>query len=368
MKRAEFNAQLAHVHKARNRQRAIRNKISAISGPPTYVRQMANESIKKARFNAMGAIDFGNDRARRLQYETARNIANDVDISNQFTTRTSSVFDDPTIVKGGDGLDDDWSLSVKDWESDATPTNTGEIKGEELYLQVEKDLGPKASKAEVHAEYKSRFKTRYGRSARPFEQSTMMVSHIPDNLDQAGRETFAKTKQLAEVQDAITKLDKSLVVINGQIKEQEGELIAKKQELDAARKNLNYARHLQKTKPEALEPGAIGGLALLVNVLQTDYNQKSVLLNGDSNSQGLRSMAIDVRKGISALHAQRSQLMGELGVTEPAPRGIVGSAVRTTGTYAIPVAVVTYLLAMRYFTKQRGTRRGRGNNPLDIFA
>ena len=368
MKRAEFNAQLAHVHKARNRQRAIRNQISAISGPPTYVRQMASESIKKARFNAMGAIDFGNDRARRLQYETARNIAKDVDISNQFMTRTSSVFDDPTIVKGGDGLDDDWSLSVKDWESDAIPTNTGEIKGTELYLQVEKDLGPNASKAEVHAEYKSRFKTRYGRSARPFEQSTMMVSHIPDNLDQADRETFTKTKQLAEVQDAITKMDKSLVVINEQIKEQEEKLIAKKQELDAAKKNLNYAKHLQKTKPEALEPGAIGGLSLLVTVLQADYNRKSVLLNGDSNSQGLRSMAIDVRKGISALHAQRSQLMGELGVTDPAPRGIVGSAVRTTGVYALPVAVVTYLLAMRYFTQQRGTRRGRGNNPLDIFA
>ena len=153
MKRSEFNARIAHVHKVRAQQRAVRNKVASISGPPTYIRQMANESVRRARFNAMGEITF-RDAADTAAYTKAKQHLDSLESDTNFDLsrykeRQSGLLDDPKY----DGLDDDWSLT----RANSTANDPELFK--EARLKVEAESGWFASKSKkrdlVHEEYKN---------------------------------------------------------------------------------------------------------------------------------------------------------------------------------------------------------------------
>ncbi len=367
MKRSEFNARIAHVHKIRNQQRAVRNKISALNGPPTYIRQMAGESVRKARFNAMGDILF-NNRGDKTAYESAAVAAQDIDISTVNTTTTPNLTDDP--VRGG--LNDSWSISGE--VSSPTPKNAN------LFLAAENKILQRENEGEVfsdrdaaiHAQYKADFIVQFGPSSQPFEESTMRVSHLQDNEDP---QRLAGIQQISEIQDAIVKLEKTLVKYNEQIGEQETEYYAKVEALNTAQQNLEWADNLVSTG--VIDESERSGLELAVSTAQAEVQAIDVLLNGGSGAQGLRSLAMDVRRGIAALQRQRATVSASLGI-DPAKisqltrdAAVSGARKGTLGGGALGLGtgiIATLGLIWLFRKTTPSTRRGRGRNPIDIFS
>lgn len=357
MRRSEFNARIAHVHKVRAQQRAVRNKVASISGPPTYIRQMANESVKKARFNAMGDIVFNNS-ADRMAYETAAQVP-----IRQYggPRETPGLIDDP--VKGS--LDDEWSM-VGD---DKTP------QYESLYNEAKLAVSERGVSSgdyddAVHAEYKRMVRVRHGISARPFKDSTMMVSHLNDDMDPT---RMAGVRQLAEIQDAIDKLNQTLVVINQQIKDSEADYYNAESEVKAARANKTYASKLNRADSSVVSAAEVASFDAAVATKEAEMQVINALLNGDALSQGLRPMAQDVRRGIAALQRQRAKVSGELGVNpDDVFKAKVGAA-RTGaiggGTVGMGVGIVATLGLLYLMRKTTpSVRRGSGSNPINIFS
>lgn len=361
MKRAEFNARIAHVQNVRNQQRAIRNKVAAINGPPTYIRQMANESVRKARFNAMGEINF-NHNADFRAYEDAARAAQAVDITTITASKTPGITDDP--VKGG--LDDSWSLKG----NTATPTD------ENLFTAAEKKIAEKERDgtnftdrdAAIHAQYKDDFIVKHGGSKRPFKESTMMVSHLKDEMDP---NRLFGVRQLAEIQDAIDKLEKTLVAYNEQIKDLEAQYYAAESKKNKAKSNLTYAKRLKPTG--AIDDAEIAGFESEVATTTAEMEAINVVLNGGGGAQGVRSMAMDVRRGIKALQNQRAKVSAVLGV-DPASvfAGKVGMAKKGAaagGVVGLGTGVIATIGLFYLFRKTSPSMgRGRGKNPIDIFS
>lgn len=356
MKSAEFNARVAHVHKVRNQQRAIRNKVAAISGPPTYIRQMANESMKKAQFNAMGDIVF-NSMADKAAYETAAQVP----IREYGGARqTPGLIDDP--VRGS--LDDEWSM-IGD---DKTPIYSKEFNEAKIAV-TERGVPANRYDDEVHAEYKRMVRVKYGISARPFKDSTMMVSHLDDEMDPA---RVAGVRQLAEIQDAIDKLNESLVVINGQIKESEADYYKAVSAVKKASANKTYASRLNKVDSSVVSDAEVASFDTIVATKKAEMEVLDVFLNGNGTAQGLRPMAQDIRRGIAALQNQRSKVSGDLGVDPDdvfkAKMGAAKKGALTGGGVGVGVgmaATIGLLWLMR--SKSPSVRRGRGKNPISIF-
>jgi len=328
MKAAEFNANLLRVRQARLRQTALRQKAASINGPPTYVRQMVGESIRKARFNAMGAIVF-NDTANKNAYESAVRAASATDY--QSITNPRGMF---PALKDDSPYNSDSDMWSRTGTGTATPTDN------ELFLEVMNELLEKQAKgtlftdfdAEHVKQYKERFIAKHGPRKPPFQESTMMLSFPSFNED---AQTVAATRQLAEIQTGIDQLERALAAYNQQIKD--------------AEESFKTTTNLEEKK------------------------MLDILLNGGGGAQGLRALAADVRKGITSLHAQRRTVAAELNID-------VGAATEATsgsfkkglayggggGAVLGGVVALGIIYAMRKSYKATG--RGRGKNPIDIFS
>ena len=110
-----------------------------------------------------------------------------------------------------------------------------------------------------------------------------------------------------------------------------------------------------------------------MEVAKADMDALSLLLNGGPGSVGLRTQAIEIRKGIAALMRQRSTVSAELGIDPEAQSaaessartgGVVGGALGGSAVGAIAALGLVYLFRSR----AKGTGRGRGRNPIDIFS
>ena len=369
MKRGEFNARIAHVHKVRNQQRAIRNKVAAISGPPTYIRQMAHESMKKSQFNAMGDIEF-KSAARQFDYEKAAahtlTITSDDGFNlNKYEERNKGLVDDPKKK----GLDDDWSLTRKE----STPRDV------ELYNQAADKV--KASKGffsskkgmedEINEKYKEMVRIKHGNNFRPFVDSTMMVSHIEYQEVTKGQDSAVR--QLAEIQDGIIQLNKTLTAINEQIGQNEAEFLRVESEKKNAVRDVNNAKRLNKINPQATTKADIEAYSRRSAVIEEEFNALNVLMNGDKTSPGLRKMAKEVRRGIDALEKQKRSVSAQLGIDKYGADARVSAAKNQgalIGGAGGALLGVTGLIALAMYMGDStpSTTRGRGRNPIDIFG
>jgi hypothetical protein len=370
MKSAEFNARIAHVHKVRNQQRAIRNKVAAISGPPTYIRQMANESIKKAQFNAMGDIIFDKTRDKSA-YEKA--AAHSLTITSedgfnldQYGERNEGLVDSPKVRD----LDDDWSMTKKA----STPSDP------ELYKDTRLSVGKKGwfqsqedYEVEVHLEYKRRVRIKHGPNYPPFKHSTMQASHIEYETSRKTKERQKRVRQLTEIEDAIVKLSKTLTAINEQIAENEVEYQAGREELALAQQDVENARRLKQVNPTATTGTDVAYYMQRANQIKIEQDLRDALMNGDKDSPGLRNMAKEVRAGINSLQVQKRSVEGELGIDTLSTFKRVNSA-RVSGMKigggigALAGAAGLIALAMYMGDGGPSTTRGRGRNPIDIFG
>lgn len=369
MKRGEFNARIAHVHKVRNQQRAIRNRVAAISGPPTYIRQMAHESMKKSQFNAMGDIEFQNA-ARLLDYEKAAahslTITSDDGFNlNDYEERNKGLVDDPKRK----GLDDSWSLTRKD----STPRDV------ELYNQAADKV--KASKGffsskkgmqdEIDEKYKEMVRIKHGINFRPFMDSTMMVSHIEYQEVTKGQDSAVR--QLAEIQDGIIQFNKTLTAINEQIKQNEADFSRMERNYKIAEENVKHAKALRTADPMATTEADIEAYERILTTIKAEFDAYDILMNGDKTSPGLRKMAKEVRRGIDALEKQKRSVSAQLGIDKYGADARV-SAAKSQGALvggaggALLGAAGLIALAMYMGDSAPSTTRGRGRSPIDIFG
>ena len=368
MKRSEFNARIAHVHKVRAQQRAVRNKVASISGPPTYIRQMANESVRRARFNAMGEITF-RDAADTAAYTKAKQHLDSLESDTNFDLsrykeRQSGLLDDPKY----DGLDDDWSLT----RANSTANDPELFK--EARLKVEAESGWFASKSKkrdlVHEEYKKMVRSKHGMNYPPFKDSTMQVSRQEFEHNKVQEQ---RTKDLSEIQDAINKLNRSLTAINEQIARNEGELIRLDEETVLAREDLQYAQRLNQANPQATTAQDVQVYDQRMKDLEAEKQVYNVLMNGDADTVGLRTMAKETRRGIAALENQKRRVQSMLGMNVKGMDDMVSSArnrgLMVGGTGGALLGAGALVLAAIYFSDTiPSTGRGRGRNPLDIFG
>lgn len=374
MKAAEFNANLLRVRQARLRQTAIRQKVASINGPPTYVRQMVGESVRKARFNAMGAITF-NSNADRVEYETAYRHADGL-YENQTDQETPGIIDDAPYGREAAGLNDRWSFRAGGDEAptdnelflESTATITKAVADGRQYTDVDEA---------IRANYKMKFVAKHGPMKPPFKGSTMMVSHLSENRDDMKR--ISLMSQVGEIQGAIEKLQRAQVSINASIQDNESAYYAAQNKYNAARQNYNSARTLSRLSESEFRTEApisqqeLDSFSREMEVAKADMDALSLLLNGGPGSVGLRTQAIEIRKGIAALMRQRSTVSAELGIDPEAQSaaessartgGVVGGALGGSAVGAIAALGLVYLFRSR----AKGTGRGRGRNPIDIFS
>ena len=369
MKRSEFNARIAHVHKVRAQQRAVRNKVASISGPPTYIRQMANESVRKARFNAMGEITF-RDAADTAAYKKAKqhldSLESDANFDlSRYKEKQPGLVDDPKV----DGLDDDWSLT----QATSTPNDPELYKEARLKIEAQRGFWRASGKNErerIIEEYKKMVRSKHGMNYPPFQDSTMQVSRQEFERNKVQEQ---RTKDLSEIQDAINKLNRSLTAINEQIALNEGELIRLDRETELAFEDLQSAQRLNQINPQATTFQDVQVYNQRMNDLGVEKQVYNALMNGDANSVGLRTMAKETRRGIAALENQKRRVQSMLGMNVKGMDDMVKSAenrgLRYGGLGGAVFGAGALVLAAIYFSDTiPSTGRGRGRNPLDIFG
>jgi tetratricopeptide (TPR) repeat protein len=361
MKAAEFNANLLRVRQARLHQTAVRQKVASINGPPTYVRQMVGESIRKARFNAMGDIIFEKS-ADRFAYEAAVVNAPASSYQNQTKNKTPGIEDDAPTGRGGSARADRWSFLT---DGDGSPND------DELWLQSEKAIQKKIDDGTEYTDkndaivehYKTAYLVKHGPMKPPFKGSTMMVSHLSDKKEE--KERIALMAQVGEIQTAIEKLERAQVSINGAIKDAEAQYYAAEAKYEKAVELVDAAKRIgDAAKTVAYQREA--------ETAKADMDALQMLLNGGSSSIGLRWQAMEIRDGVAALMRQRTNVSAELGIDPEEQRRqkrwarfggfSVGNA---TGGLLAAGAIIWWLNRRE---KSPATRRGAGRSPIDIFS
>ena len=330
---------------------------------------MANESVRKARFNAMGEITF-RDAADTAAYKKAKqhldSLESDANFDlSRYDERQTGLVDDPKV----DGLDDDWSLT----QATSEPNDPELFKEARLKIEAQRGFWRASGKNErerIHEEYKKMVRSKHGMNYPPFKDSTMQVSRQEFERNKVQEQ---RTRDLSEIQDAINKLNRSLTAINEQIALNEGELIRLDEETVQSFEDLQSAQRLYQVNPQATTLQDVQVYDQRMKDLETEKQVYNALMNGDANSVGLRTMAKETRRGIAALENQKRRVQAMLGMNVKGMDDMVRSAEKRGlmfgGTGGAIFGAGALVLAAIYFSDTiPSTGRGRGRNPLDIFG